>query len=285
MECFTYSQSQNNMQKKWQCRIAPSLGSGFAGTPNRVWGTDEYTDDVRPTVFFGLYGMPDFFALWRHKGPKYILWAGSDIEHFRKGYWLDKNGDIPMYAPPLAKWINLNCESWVENTVERDILRIHGIEAQICQSFLGNKEEYKESFTKGNKVYASVSGDDFRLYGWDDIERIAELNRNVEFHLYGNKKKWKTEQKNVIVHGRVSQEVMNKETMKMQGALRPLERDGFSEILAKSILWGQWPVSRIRYLFMLPMEQIQMITKKEKPNIEGREYYLKTLNKYPWSIL
>ena len=53
------------------------------------------------------------------------------------------------------------------------------------------------------------------------------------------------------MHGRVAQEVMNEEIKEMQGALRLTEMDGFSEILAKSILWGQWPVSLIKYSHIL----------------------------------
>ena len=82
------------MQKIWQCRIAPSLGGGFAGTPNKNWGTCDYKDNKTPTIFFGLYGLPDFYALWRHKGRRAILWAGSDIIHFLNGYWLERKGAI-----------------------------------------------------------------------------------------------------------------------------------------------------------------------------------------------
>ena len=78
------------MQEKWQCRWSPTLGALEEGHQD-IWGTDDYTDIERPTVFFGVYGLPDFYTLWRHKGKKAILWAGTDIQHFRKGYWLEDN--------------------------------------------------------------------------------------------------------------------------------------------------------------------------------------------------
>jgi len=104
-----------------KCRVAPSLGGGFAGTPEKVWGTKPYnaeTDKELPCVFFGLYGLPDFYALWRHKGKKWILWAGSDIRHFISGYWLAEKGEIKIEPKALAKWINKNCENWTENEIE-----------------------------------------------------------------------------------------------------------------------------------------------------------------------
>lgn len=266
------------MQEKWQCKIAPSLGGGFAGTPNETWGTVDYTNDTAPAVFFGLYGLPDFFALWRHKGRKAILWAGSDITHFINGYWLDDEGDIRISHEGLAKWINLNCESYVENEVERDALVTRGVSSQVVPSFLGDINSYQVEFKPNNRYYTSVSGDDFLLYGWDKIDAFADLNPKLEFHLYGNRKPWKTQMKNVFIHGRVPQEQMNFEVKQMQGGLRLTKFDGFSEILAKSVLWGQRPVSPyIHY------PHIDTVFKKHtEPNLEGRDFYKEHLNKYPW---
>lgn len=270
-----------------KCRIAPSLGGGFAGTPLQVWGTKTYNpkkDIDKPCVFFGLYGLPDFMTLRRHQGKRWILWCGSDIRHFLNGYWLDDKGEMKTDPKPLAKWINENCESWVENYVERDALLKVGILSNICPSFLGNVDKFKTSFKPSRNVelYTSVSGDDFELYGWDKIDDLAKDNKDITFHLYGNNKKWKSKQKNVIVHCRVSQQQMDKETKKMQGALRLTAFDGFSELLAKSILWGQYPVSTISYAGMFTTENIKLVKYMTKPNIRGQNYYKNLFNKFPW---
>lgn len=267
---------------KWQCRWSPTLGA-LEDTHQNIWGTDDYTDDIRPTVFFGLYGMPDFYALWRHKGPKVILWAGTDIIHFKNGYWLEDGGGIRVSPKPIATWINKHCESYVENIAEYRALLKLGIYARLVPSFLGDINKFEVSFKPGNKVYASVSGDNFEQYGWNKIEEIAGDYPNIEFHLYGNKGKWETKHRNVIVHGRVPKEQMNAEIKEMQGGLRLLEFDGFSEILAKSVLWGQWPISLIPYPFMLELKDLGTITEKTEPNLKGREYYRKELNNYPFN--
>src|SRR3990167_7696759 len=115
-------------KENWQCRVSPTLGGGFAGTHNQAWGTKDYENDVEPTVFFGLYGLPDFYSLWRHKGRKCILWAGGDILHFRKGYWLEDGGGINLgfmgevrkygNPHPIVRWLNKYCEHYVENEAE-----------------------------------------------------------------------------------------------------------------------------------------------------------------------
>lgn len=267
-----------------QCKIAPSLGGGFEGSPNDVWGTVDYTNDNEPCIFFGMYGLPDFYSLWKHKGKKYILWAGSDIRHLANGYWLEDGGDIRIESFGVSKWINRYCESFVENEVEQKMLKDIGIESKIVPSFLGDINKFDISFIKTDpvKLYTSVSGDDFDLYGWYDIQEIAEKNPDVEFHLYGNKRDFNISANNVFVHGRVSKEQMNEETKSMTGALRLTEFDGFSEILCKSILWGQYPVSRIKYPFMFGVDDIPKLKELSNPNIDGREYFKSIINKYPW---
>lgn len=269
----------------WQCRIAPSLGGGFVGTPNDVWGTVDYKNQDNPAVFFGLYGIKDFMVLHAHKGRRAILWAGSDIRHFIAGYWLDEKGDTRVSPRPFAKWIIDNCESYVENIIEYEALKKLGIESKIVPSFLGNIDDYDliYKWNEKPKVYTSVSGDNFKLYGWYYLPRLAVSNPDVEFHLYGNTKEFPCE-KNMFLHGRVPQEQMNKEIKEMQGALRLTEFDGFSEILAKSILWGQHPISIIPYTYMLSIQDLETLKNMYEPNVWGREYYRKNLNQYPWNI-
>jgi hypothetical protein len=264
----------------WQCRWSPTLGE-LEDTHQNIWGTEDYKDTNKPTVFFGIYGLPDFYALWRHKGRKAVLWAGSDIRHFKNGYWLDTEGKITLPPKSLAKWLNENCENWVENKVEYEALKKLGVFSKICPSYLGNVE-MGISFNPGNKVYTSVSGDNFELYGWDKLEKLAFNYPDVEFHLYGNTKPFGSLLVNIIDHGRVSKEQMNEDIKDMQGALRLTKFEGFSEILAKSVLMGQWPISLIPYPFMLSVKELGEITKKTEPNYEGRDFYRQTLNNYIW---
>lgn len=275
------------------CRWSPTLGE-LEDTHQNIWGTKDYNlyrpEDIEdPTVFFGLYGFPDWCSLWRHKGKKWILWAGTDIHHFLAGYWLDDKGLIRIRPTELASWIDTYCESYVENDVEKAALGSVGIRAKVVPSFLGdvNKFEVSYKWSERPKLYTSVSGDNFKLYGWDKIPELAQQNPNIEFHLYGASNfdmhlSW-LQQPNVIHHGRISKEQMNEEIKEMQGALRLTSFDGFSEILAKSVLMGQWPVSLIDYPHIARLDQIEILHNLKEPNLKGREYYKKILNNYPWN--
>lgn len=279
------------------CRWSPTLGA-LESTSEQIWGTWPYEDEhgeihniQAPTVFFGIYGLPDFYTLWRHQGKRWILWAGSDITHFTNGYWLEDGGGIKLDPEPLAEWINKNCESWVENEVERQALAVMGIESQVCPSFLGDVSKFEVTYVPNDrpKVYLSVSGDNFKEYGWHFIEEIAD-RCEVDFYLYGNKSPWETKHHNVFVRGRVPKEVMNEEIKLMQCGLRLNEFDGFSEILAKSILWGQYPFAwaSFQYPFIESftnadelVELLNSLKDRNEPN-PARSYYLKEVNKYPW---
>ena len=260
------------MQKWWYCRTAPSLGAGFAGDALSAWGTPPYEPEkhINENVcFFGLYGLPDFYTLWRHKGKKAILWAGSDIRHFINGYWLSEKGDIRLSPRPLAEWIQKNCESYVENGIEYDALVKWGIESKIIPSFLGNIDDFKpQEIDKELRYYSSVSGNDFKLYGWDKINQIAKQNPDTKYYLYGNTIPWEAPQ-NVIMRGRISQKEMDNEIKSMTGAIRMTEFDGCSELIVKSVLWGQKPISMIYYPFLV--------------SNDPREELLSVLNKFPWN--
>lgn len=276
--------------QQWHCRWAPSLGA-LESTHERVWGTlpyDPETDKEKPTVFFGLYGLPDFYTLWRHNGIRHILWAGSDIVHFKNGYWLDQEGKIRLHPKGLATWINENCKSWVENKWEYKALLKLGIIATMQPSFLGNAEEFPVSWSPGKNVYISCGKGKQEMYGFHIVERIAQDLPFITFHLYGDD--WKTKHENVVVHGRVPKEKMNAEIKGFQVALRLNETDGFSEVLAKGILMGQYAVGKIEHpgvpSFKNDMDLILMLTKlvnMKKPNLKVREWYRQNLNNYPWN--
>jgi len=266
-------------------RVAPSLGGGFERSFDEAWGLETYnseTDKEETCVFAGCYGLPDFMAVRQHKGKKYLFWAGSDIRHLQGGYWIDDKGYIRLPSNGIAKYLDTACENWCENEAERKALEWMGIHAKVCPSFLGdvNKFEVTYKHSKRPKLYSSVSGDEFVTYGWYRILELAKKYDDVEFHLYGNTDHFEGAE-NVIVHGRVPIEQMNEEIKDMQGCIRLLPLEGFSEIVAKSLLMGQYPVSEIAYPYCLALDEIGKIALLEEPNT-GRDYYIKELNQFPW---
>ena len=314
------------MQKKniIQCRISKSLGGGFDGTPNEVWGTIDYTDRNVATVFCGMYDLRDYIALWRHKGKAWVFWCGSDIRNIRSNFifndgkllWLSQLFDRLNlnFRDLIVKKLLLKAENWCENEAEAWQLKDMGLKVDgITPSFFGDIKKYKLAFKPGNKVYMSANPGREEEYGWPLVFSVAWALPQIEFHLYGSN--WWSFQDslsrqgltlkdfypNVFLHGKVPIKKMNREIKKMQCGLRLNKHDGFSEVTAKSVLWGQYPIT---YLYNEQIDQmagdshgyvntsanftklfmlLNEIPNKKKANLKGRNYYLKTLNKYPWS--
>lgn len=273
-------------------RWAKSLGGGFDGTPEECWGIEEWEGKIGPVVFCGLYGLPDFYALWRHDGKKWIWWCGSDILQFVNGYWLEDGGNIKIDPTSLAQWIDKYCESWCENEVEAKMLAEIGIKANICPSFLGDINNYKVEYKPDERpqVYLSANVGREKEYGWGIIENIAD-RCEVDFHLFGSPN-WETKCSNVFIRGRIPKEQMNEEIKKMQCGLRlNNEIDGFSEITAKSILWGQYPIVPQSYGYPNLISfrninnlifELNRLKYKIEPN-PARDLYREIINKYPWN--
>lgn len=277
------------------CRVAPSLGA-LEGTPEEAWGTKPYTwlkHRQDPTVFFGLYDLRDYLALALHTGKKWVLWAGSDLRNLNSGFifndgklkWLSEVFGSGNWILPILK----SAEHWVENEAEARVLQRFGIQAKVCPSFMGKIENYDVESVPGNKVYVSSGANRQREYGFDIIESIAYKLPQIEFHLYGAP--WETNHKNIIVHDLVPKDIMNDEIKKMQCGLRLNHTDGFSEVTAKSILWGQYPITRITSPFISSfvttdelVELLEKVPHFVRPNTIAREYYRSELNNYPWTV-
>lgn len=282
---------------KAYCRMAPSLGA-LEDTPENTWGTPEYKypeHKNEDTVFFGMYDVRDYYAFWRHKGKKWILWAGSDLRNLKDGFiwndgklkWLSRL--CPGFKFILKRILKKAENHYVENKAEWQILKDWGwINAWVVPSYLGDTNLPVNYVWKNPAhVYISCGKGRQKEYGFDVVERIAQYLPKITFHLYGDH--WETTRENIVVHGRVPKEQMNYEIRHMQCGLRLNESDGFSEILAKAVLQGQYAISRIPYDLIPSYEDewelialLRSLTSTYEPCHQAREYYQKIINQYPW---
>lgn len=288
--------------QKFYCRVAPSLGA-LEGTHQEVWGTEEYDPKKHknePTVFMGLYDIRDYIALIKHKGDKYILWCGSDLRNLLNNYlfndgklkWLS---DVFQKTPRfLLKFLRHSCSNWVENEDERYKLETLGIISTIVPSFMGNIDDFPVSYRHSERPNIYVSGHPGREeeYGWEFLREIANEVPECNFHLYGSGIQMALPKySNFLIHGQIPKEQMNKEIKEMQCGLRLNTSDGFSEITAKSVLMGQYPITALKYPvianYSAPDELVGLLKalgEKKAPNLAGAEYYRTILNKYPWNL-
>ena len=191
-----------------------------------------YSKIFKPVLFFGMYHFGDYRKFIFHQGKKYIIWAGSDILNLNK--W--------------NKWIfNLfKARHYCENQVEYRKLLKNGIVATIKPLFLGNVDDFPVSYKQSDRpqVWLCMHPGREEEYGIGLMTEMAYECPEITFHIYGVNG---YNQTNIIYHGIVPEEQFNEEIKNYQSSLRLNSFDGMSEVISKSILLGQYPISRIRY--------------------------------------
>ena len=233
-----------------------------------VW----WHDLRKPTTFFGLYRPKDFLLFLLHRGQRSCHWQGSDILqtgwHYR---WLQK-----IKAHHI-------CETEVEQGVLRLMLQQ---EVEIRPTFLSNPHEFRTSFkqSRSPEVFIHVNKNAELESGYFVLERIAPRVPEVTFHIFGRVDSRECPS-NIKFHGFVGEAEFNKRIQGYSAGLDLHVFSGFSEIISKSILLGQYPISYVRYPFVDTFNTEEELIKllknlknKTKPNHRARDYYMKKFN-------
>ena len=244
---FRCSSSVNN----WEERIRP-------------WAAKRPSDSF---WFFGIYHWGDILRFALKPGKKTIFWCGSDI----------------LALTPLKAWFIRKAEHRCENAVEQITLYNFRIYATIQPVFFGDPTKFRPTFNPSRKVHAYLCAHEGREeeYGVNKVLKKAKDLPSVIFHVYGVEPK-ETPPENVIFHGRVSEEQFNRDIPFYHIALRFNEFDGFSDVLAKSVLLGQFQYSAIKYPHMFSGKQwakyMRFAVKAKKHNQQAWEYWHHTLS-------
>lgn len=284
---------------KPKLRVSSSI-EPFKEKAEKALGLETYYSVVdgydTPVVFLGLYHKSDYQSFRRPRIKRYVLWCGGDIQNFKRGYlygdgekvlWKSK---IASFFPWRKKIIKTEAEHFCENEDQRVVLEGLGIKASVVPAFWGNVDDFPISFKPAKPFQIYICGHPGREeeYGFDHAETLAGIFQNIEFHFYGAE--IKSDKSNVIGHGIAPEEQFNKEIRNYHCLLRLNEHDGFSDCLAKSILMGQYPITKIKHPYIWHYNNehqlihlLKRLQKINKPNIEGRKYYHQVLNQYLWN--
>lgn len=183
-------------------------------------------------IYFGCYHWGDYLRIKAKPGPKKIFWCGSDIKAISS----------------LWKFSKLT-KHYCENVTEQVALIKHGIEAELLPMIFDDLENYEENFIPSERpnVYLNAHKGREKEYGVDLVVKLAELLPDINFHIYGDVIQEWNNHHNLWFHGRMPEERYNYETKYMQAGLSLSKFGGFSEVVAKSILLGQYPISRVSH--------------------------------------
>lgn len=275
-------------------RVSSSV-VGFKERAEKTWGLEEWQgidDPDKEVVFFGLYHERDFAVFEGDFTKRIVFWCGSDILRVLSDY--ERRRILKNYP---------ETEHYCENEIEAEELRSVGINPIVIPSFLDSVSVFPVSFNppveisdgikliKPCHVWLCAHPEREEEYGVTLAKRMAEMYPlDLVFHIYGvEKTAYEKELPNVIYHGHVKEEQFNKEIRNYHCGFRPNQHDGFSEVIIKSVLMGQYPISRIKYenIWHYTNEQelkecFEKLLVQTKPNLQARTYWIKTINQYPW---
>lgn len=196
-------------------------------------------DIFHSVVFFGLYHEADYAKYALHRGDKTVVWCGSDILRLQKSW----------FGQHVVK--HFRARHICENEVEQNALSLLGISAQVRYIFYEDPNDFPVSFvpSKTPHVFLHCHGGKDAAYGkvqsgLNIIERLYRRTPWVTFHIYGIDK---LSHNNICYHGHVLNEQFNREIRNYQAGLRLHAFDGISEIMVKSVLLGQYPITVIPY--------------------------------------
>lgn len=269
--------------------LVSSSVSPFREKAEKIWGLERYKfpqDILKPTVFFGMYHIGDYFHYLIHQGESTIFWCGYDIKNLKVNFF-------------GLKVFGTNTKHYVENELEQKELASLGIESEIKPSFLEDVNDFPISFKPSERTHVwmtALLGRE-KEYGVDVVTRIAPKLPDITFHIYGVELSdivfsgisLIPHTPNIIWHGKIPQHQFNKSIRGLQAGIRLNVHNGFSETIAKSVFLGQYPISRLKYSMIDSFETEDELIKllkdlknKREPNFKAREYYIRTLNNFPW---
>lgn len=253
----------------------------FQPKANKIWklenwqGLDDPDQDV---LFFGLYHDHDWLAFRHHQGKKTIFWCGSDILRLLNDF--ERQRVLRLFP---------ETEHYTETFQEYEELKSIGIEAKIRPSFLDDISKFPVSFKPSENPHIWMCAHENREeeYGVHLAEKMAEKFPNYTFHIYGIKKE---DYKNIHYSEKIPEEQFNEEIKNYHCCLRANQHDGFCELVMKSALLGQYPITFLPYEKVWSYDDeedleglLKRLATMKEPNLEARNYYLNIANRYPWT--
>ena len=231
--------------------------------------------DINKKVFFqGLYHEQDYQTFANHMGERVLYWNGSDVlRTLMQGTWLWLIQHTPAEHLCHSYW-------------QQEVLRRVGVKVKIFPIFFGDLRRYQVHYEQSDtpQVFLTSHNGRDEDYGVDIVERIAPKVPDITFHIYGAENE--TDNKNVVYHGWVKEEKMDKETRKFQGCIKG-GSGGISITLIKSIMMGQYPISfnKIKGIWHAPddesfIKQLNKLKDQYSPNLKLRKQYLNHFKHY-----
>lgn len=246
-------------------------------------GLDHYIPSLhyRDLVwFFGMYFDGDYLQVLAHQGKKVINWRGSDALQLRN------NAErIRMIRTVNALHV---CQSSRQQAVLQDL----GIPSLVRPMLNRRVHEISLSMFSEKETEILVfwrSGIDHFIQA-DMFFEIASLCPEARFHIVGQEDPSrfnKPGMENLVFHGFVDEERLDRIMDQCKGTIRPWVSDGTPNIQSIMLLKGRYAAHSCRFEKVAQcstaddyVRWIKDLKEIKEPNMEAREWWMKNLNNF-----
>lgn len=130
-----------NDMKIYQIRISDCLQ--HFDRIKKLYNLADYTNKNRNALFFGLYNMYDYRAIYDHNSIRYILWGGSDA---------DARFEFPSIILKKIKNLRNTYHFAISKNIEMRLTE-HKIKCTLIPFSLMDSKLFKPVKQKGGKIY------------------------------------------------------------------------------------------------------------------------------------
>lgn len=239
--------NEQKLAKIWTYLCSSSV-SNFREKLDKRLGLPHQWSMFGNVLFIGMYHVGDYIKFCGQLGKKKVFWCGSDVLALQKSIW--------RFVLPL-----IEAKHYCETMVEYSALYDMGIKAALCPMIFDDPNRYWPTFKIASNVHVWICAHAGREeeYGVPVMVELAQKLPNFRFHIFGVEEAKKGTTfisdhgtrvtykgfDNLFYHGKVSEEEFNNKISQYHICLRTNEFDGFPETVAKSLLLGQYPITKI----------------------------------------
>ena len=138
----------------------------FEGFARKKYKFQNYKNINQPTIFYGCYNLVDIRRLSMHKGPKILIWGGSDI----------LKNDMVQYVKKIKNIKHIAQSKFIENDLKR-----LGLDYQsLAFAPTINYEKFKP-VEKGNAIYIYLNAANPNFFKMDLCQKLMKHYPDIKF--------------------------------------------------------------------------------------------------------
>tara|TARA_B100001093_G_scaffold520232_1_gene613835 strand:- start:12055 stop:13989 length:1935 start_codon:yes stop_codon:yes gene_type:complete len=165
---FVLNNVDPNIKKIKQIKISKNV-SFFSDKIKEKYKLNDYTNIYEPVLFFGLYNINDYNAIYNHKGPIVILWTGTD------SLYINEKIELKKHATRISK---IGRHIAISESVQKRLKNV-GIYSEFIP--ITPTKIIKNTHPKGDFVYFYGKGS---KYG---EELIPEIEKRISYKIIKTK--------------------------------------------------------------------------------------------------